>query len=53
MYKTINPFLHFQFQIRNRDASVQVSEKWEVIEEMDFPRLVKLSLPDIAEPEDL
>jgi len=38
---------------KNRDASVIVKDDWKVVEEMDFPRLVKLKLPDIAEPEDL
>ena len=36
-----------------RNASVMVREEWKVIEEMDFPRLSKLSLPSIGEPEDL
>lgn len=40
-------------QIKNRDASVQVRDTWEVVEEMDFPRLSKLSLPSIDEPEDI
>ncbi|KAL3876087.1 hypothetical protein ACJMK2_033968 [Sinanodonta woodiana] len=39
--------------LKNRDASVQVRDKWTVVEELDFPRLVKLSLPDIQDPEDL
>ena len=43
----------FQNQIRQRDASVLVRDTWEVVEEMDFPRLSKLSLPSVAEPEDL
>ena len=30
-----------------------VKDDWKVIEEMDFPRLVKLKLPDIPEPVDL
>ena len=40
-------------QLKNRDASVQVRETWTVVEEMDFPRLTKLSLPSIKEPETL
>ncbi|ESO01694.1 hypothetical protein HELRODRAFT_185703 [Helobdella robusta] len=40
-------------QIKHRNASVQVKDTWVVIEEMDFPRLSKLSLPNIAEPVDL
>ena len=44
----------FQNQVRqNREASVQVKDTWKVVEEMDFPRLSKLSLPNIEEPEDL
>lgn len=39
--------------IRNRDASVQIKDDWVVVEEMDFPRLTKLNLPDIKEGEDL
>ena len=40
-------------QLKHRDASVQVKDTWQVVEEMDFPRLSKLSLPNIGEPEDL
>jgi len=40
-------------QQKNRDASVTVQPDWKVIEEMDFPRLSKLSLPNIADPKDL
>jgi len=39
--------------MKNRNASVQVRENWAVVEEMDFPRLTKLSLPSIPEPVDL
>ncbi|CAG2198401.1 EIF3D [Mytilus edulis] len=39
--------------IRHRDASVQVKDNWAVVEDMDFPRLTKLSLPTLDEPEDL
>lgn len=42
-----------QAPIKNRDASVQVRDSWAVVEEMDFPRLAKLSLPSIEEPKDL
>jgi len=38
---------------KNRDASVVVKDNWKVVEEMDFPRLTKLKLPDIAEPVNL
>ncbi|CAL4080611.1 unnamed protein product, partial [Meganyctiphanes norvegica] len=40
-------------QQKNRDASVTVQPDWKVIEEMDFPRLSKLSLPNIEDPKDL
>lgn len=39
--------------IKNRDASVTVRPGWKVIEEMDFPRLSKLSLPNVDDPKDL
>eukprot|EP00794_Sanderia_malayensis_P008906 gene8906-9858_t len=35
---------------KNRNASVAVREEWKVLEDMDFPRLAKLKLPDISEP---
>lgn len=40
-------------QIKIRDASVTVKPDWSTIEEMDFPRLGKLSLPGIKEGEDI
>ncbi|XP_026468777.1 eukaryotic translation initiation factor 3 subunit D [Ctenocephalides felis] len=36
-----------------RDASVTVRPDWITIEEMDFPRLAKLSLPNVGEGEDI
>jgi len=36
-----------------RDASVAVRSDWSTIEEMDFPRLLKLSLPNIKDGEDI
>ena len=39
--------------VKNRDASVQVRDTWQVVDELDFPRLNKLSLPDIKEPSEL
>nr|XP_002126137.1 eukaryotic translation initiation factor 3 subunit D-like [Ciona intestinalis] len=42
-----------QNQQKRRDASVNVGETWEVLEEMDFNRLSKLKLPDIEDPVDL
>ncbi|XP_057310763.1 eukaryotic translation initiation factor 3 subunit D-like [Hydractinia symbiolongicarpus] len=38
---------------KNRNASVVVRDSWKVVEEMDFPRLAKLKLPDVPPPEDL
>lgn len=43
----------FQNQVKHRDASVQVRADWKVIEEMDFPRLTKLSLPNMGAGEDM
>lgn len=42
-----------QAPVKNRDASVAVRPDWEVIEEMDFPRLSKLSLPGIGDGKDV
>jgi translation initiation factor 3 subunit D len=39
--------------LKHRDASVQIKETWAVVEEMDYPRLSKLSLPAVGEPTDL
>ncbi|XP_063916532.1 eukaryotic translation initiation factor 3 subunit D [Zophobas morio] len=39
-------------QIKIRDASVTVRPDWVTIEEMDFPRLGKLSLPSIKDGDD-
>jgi len=44
---------HRAAPIKNRDASVMVKDTWTVVEEMDFPRLGKLSLPSVQEPDDL
>ncbi|XP_040567877.1 eukaryotic translation initiation factor 3 subunit D isoform X1 [Lepeophtheirus salmonis] len=40
-------------QIKQREASVTVKGDWTVIEEIEKTQLSKLSLPNIAEPEDL
>ncbi|NP_001153709.1 eukaryotic initiation factor 3 p66 subunit [Tribolium castaneum] len=40
-------------QIKIRDASVTVKPDWVTIEEMDFPRLGKLSLPNVKDGEDI
>lgn len=42
-----------QAPIKNRDASVTVRADWVTIEEMDFARFSKLSLPNVKEPQDL
>jgi len=39
--------------MKKRDASVFVQPSWEILEEMDFPRLSKLTLPGVEDPEDL
>lgn len=36
-----------------REPSIRVKEDWKVIEEIDFPRLTKLSLPMYQEPVDV
>jgi len=40
-------------QMKNREASVVVKSDWRSIEEMDFPRLSKLSLPNVKEAVDV
>jgi len=40
-------------QMKSRDASVTVRADWNTIEEMDFVRFSKLTLPNIKDPEDL
>ncbi|KAG8185252.1 hypothetical protein JTE90_023868 [Oedothorax gibbosus] len=42
-----------QAPVKNRDASVTVRPEWQVIEEMDFPRLGKLSLPNVPDGKDV
>lgn len=42
-----------QIQIKNRESSVIVQPSWKIIEEMDFPRLGKLSLKLNKEASDL
>lgn len=39
--------------IKQREPSVKVKEDWKVIEEIDFSRLSKLSLPNVGAPVDL
>lgn len=39
--------------LKHRTASVQVKDSWSVLEEMDFPRLSKLSLPKVPQAQDL
>lgn len=39
--------------MKKRDASVFVQPTWEILEEMDFPRLSKLNLPGVEEPKDV
>jgi len=42
-----------QAAMKKRDASVYVKSTWKIIEEMDFPRLGKLSLPSVIEAVDI
>ncbi|XP_015781496.1 eukaryotic translation initiation factor 3 subunit D [Tetranychus urticae] len=39
--------------MKKREASVAIKSTWKIIEEMDFPRLGKLSLPAVIEPKDI
>ena len=39
--------------VKMRESSVTVKPDWKVIEEMDFPRLSKLSLPNVEDGTDL
>jgi translation initiation factor 3 subunit D len=48
--------LFFSFlkqQAKQREPSVRVRENWQVIEEISFSNLAKLSLPNLSEPEEL
>uniref|UniRef100_A0A8C1LVD7 Eukaryotic translation initiation factor 3 subunit D n=1 Tax=Cyprinus carpio TaxID=7962 RepID=A0A8C1LVD7_CYPCA len=40
-------------QLKPRDSSVEVRSDWEVKEEMDFPRLMKMRYMDVADPADI
>ncbi|VDP54175.1 unnamed protein product [Soboliphyme baturini] len=40
-------------QLKTRQPSVQIKPDWEVIEEIDFVRLLKLNLPQIGDGEDM
>lgn len=42
-----------QAPVKNRDASVTVRADWSIIEEIDFARFSKLSLPNVKDPADL
>uniref|UniRef100_A0A8P4FZN4 Eukaryotic translation initiation factor 3 subunit D n=1 Tax=Dicentrarchus labrax TaxID=13489 RepID=A0A8P4FZN4_DICLA len=40
-------------QLKPRDSSVEVRSDWEVKEEMDFPRLMKMRYMEVADPLDI
>ncbi|TFK07315.1 tRNA pseudouridine(38/39) synthase [Platysternon megacephalum] len=40
-------------QQKPRDSSVEVRSDWEVKEEMDFPRLMKMRYLEVSEPQDI
>lgn len=40
-------------QQKPRDSSVEVRSDWEVKEEMDFPRLMKMRYLEVSEPQDM
>lgn len=45
--------LPLQAQLKPRDSSVEVRSEWEVKEEMDFPRLMKMRYMEVADPVDM
>lgn len=45
--------LPLQAQLKPRDSSVEVRSDWEVKEEMDFPRLMKMRYMEVADPVDM
>lgn len=45
--------LLFKAQLKPRDSSVEVRSDWEVKEEMDFPRLMKMRYMEVADPLDM
>lgn len=40
-------------QLKPRDSSVEVRSDWEVKEEMDFPRLMKMRYMEVDDPTDM
>ncbi|MGH0159505.1 UNVERIFIED_CONTAM: hypothetical protein FKN15_058456 [Acipenser sinensis] len=42
-----------QAQLKPRDSSVEVRSDWEVKEEMDFPRLMKMRYMEVDDPSDI
>ncbi|XP_008415436.1 eukaryotic translation initiation factor 3 subunit D [Poecilia reticulata] len=42
-----------QAQLKPRDSSVEVRSDWEVKEEMDFPRLMKMRYMEVSDPVDI
>lgn len=40
-------------QLKPRDSSVEVRSDWEVKEEMDFPRLMKMRYMEVSDPVDM
>lgn len=47
------PVLPLAAQQKPRDSSVEVRSDWEVKEEMDFPRLMKMRYLEVSEPQDM
>lgn len=47
------PVLLLAAQQKPRDSSVEVRSDWEVKEEMDFPRLMKMRYLEVSEPQDM
>lgn len=49
----IHSFIFLKAQLKPRDSSVEVRSDWEVKEEMDFPRLMKMRYMEVADPVDM
>lgn len=46
-------FVSFQQQAKQREPSVRIRDDWQVIEEIPFSGLSKMSLPSVGEPEEM
>lgn len=53
LHPVTSPPVWVQAQLKPRDSSVEVRSEWEVKEEMDFPRLMKMRYMEVADPVDM